>query len=100
MASEETAENLTAAAIPDSRPMDIQLGYDVDRIWATSAQVFANKNNTLIVFREQTVMAKPDGTLEMFIRNVGSVAMPTEIAASLRDALSIGINALAPDVAS
>ncbi|MEK6637617.1 MAG: hypothetical protein AABY88_05985 [Pseudomonadota bacterium] len=79
--------------------MDIQLGYDVDRTWATGAQVFTNQNNVLIVFREQTGVTKLDGSLEMFIRNVGSVTMPTEVAVALRDALSVGIDGLTQNVA-
>lgn len=97
MASEETAENLTTAAIPDSRPVDIQLGFDVDRIWATSAQVFGNSHHYLIVFREQTATMVAGGSMEMLIRNVGSVVMPTEIAVALRDALTLSINGLAQD---
>ena len=34
-------------------PLDKQLGFDTQRIWATGAQVFIAEDHVLLVFREQ-----------------------------------------------
>ncbi|MBU6165877.1 MAG: hypothetical protein KGQ52_07060 [Alphaproteobacteria bacterium] len=77
----------TLQELPDTRPFDAQLGYDVPRLWTTGAQIFGNVDHFLIVFREQTAGLDSSGQMVALIRNVSSVAMPVAAAKELHKAL-------------
>lgn len=79
--------------VPANLSIDQQLGYDIDRTWATGAQVFANNNHVMIVFREQTGM-QVDGEMKVLARNVGSVVMPRNVAEEVHRALGASLEML------
>ena len=77
----------TPGELKDDRPFEMQLGYDVPRIWVTGAQFFGNADHVLMVLREQTGAAGPDGQVASHIRNVGSIVMPLETARAVHASL-------------
>ena len=65
------------------------LGWDVPRLWATNVQVFKNPDHCLFVFRELVqIEAEEGGEKSQIVRNVGSVVMPLDVAASFADVMS------------
>lgn len=52
---------------------------EMPRLWATGAQAFVNASFTMLIFREQTVMQPSEGTPHLTLRNVASLALPTEV---------------------
>lgn len=77
----------TPVVLNDDRSFEMQLGYDVPRIWVTGAQFYGNADHVLMVLREQTAGAVDDGTVKQHIRNVGSVVMPLDTAQAVYAAL-------------
>ena len=61
------------------------LGYDIPRHWATGAQVFAAKDFSAIVFREQNLVQSESGEVEGLVRNVTSAVMPTLVLQELHE---------------
>lgn len=78
---------------PGNLSIDQQLGYDIARTWVTGAQVFANGNYVMIVFREQTGI-QVDGEMKMLARNVASIVMPRNVAQEVHRALGASLDML------
>lgn len=66
--------------------LEFLIGYDVPRVWATGAQIFASPDVTTIVFREQSLVDN-DGEQKGLIRNVSSVVLPTAVVREISDIL-------------
>jgi|SRR6185437_14361025 hypothetical protein len=80
MATQPTPANAkTPAEVIAEKGMEFALGFDTDRIWATGVQSFVNPDFTMLVFREQTMAQKGDGSLEPMVKNVASIILPTQV---------------------
>jgi hypothetical protein len=83
--------NVQAIAVQD---LAGQLGFDVERKWATAVQVFKNADHTLLVFKEVVQFqgadpASPELKLNTALqRNVTSVVLPHNVAVEFSKTLS------------
>ncbi|MGN6289915.1 MAG: hypothetical protein ACTHNA_11695 [Sphingopyxis terrae] len=67
-----------------SRGPEFLIANDIPRVWTTGAQAFINKDHALLIFREQNLLNDPEtGQVDVVLKNVASLVMPTEVAIQL-----------------
>jgi hypothetical protein len=77
-----------------SRGSDFAIAMDLPRVWATGAQAFVNEDFSLLVFREQNILAPQNTDTEMMaaLKNVSSIVMPTKILREFIQGLNATLN--------
>ena len=93
--TQQQAGALVAAALTEKGP-EFLIANELPRLWATGAQAFVNGGHSMLIFREQNVMAGPaigDAEPTTVLKNVASIVLPTGILAEFYDNLAPAIEA-------
>ena len=87
--SNSDTQPLSTASEDKRQFLSHTLGWDTERFWANSVQVFLAPEQALFILREQMgIRETEDADPKQYVKNVTSFILPLEVAAQFRDVLN------------